>query len=466
MEITYKRELKHNYLIITPEETFYDSYEIRMMASNCIEGLLKFHLKQVDDRKSYYYEITSKQPLTRILEVKSLGAEELGSLITGIVRTLERMETYLLQEGQILLEPDFIYVEPENFTVYLCLVPGRQGIFPEEMTALLQYLLGKVNHQDKECVVMAYGLYQESLKDNYGMENLLRLTGRNRMKSEQPRQFEADKAAVSHLPEKSQDGNRKSELPLPRAEIKKERRRENEGEDDWDMAQKVSSGRKVMLHGILTVCAVFAAGPAVCWFLYGAAGIREYWPVLAAVDAGAVIYGIIRMMAAKIPNANLGESSYRERDGKEGYRETENTHQWQMIFQEEDEEETAVNEIKMKPVPDAEIEECSTVLLTETEQPSNYKCLRSKEAAIDDIVIAYVPFIIGKQEGLADCVLPCDAVSRLHARIDCEGEAYRITDLNSTNGTMVGGRLLEMNETVVLLPGDEVYIANIGFIFT
>ena len=118
--------------------------------------------------------------MTRLLEYQSLGAEELRCLITGIVRTLERMETYLLQEGQILLEPDYIYVEPENFTVYLCLIPGRQGIFPEEMTALLQYLLGKVNHQDKECVVMAYGLYQESLKENYGMGDLLRLTGRDK----------------------------------------------------------------------------------------------------------------------------------------------------------------------------------------------------------------------------------------------------------------------------------------------
>ena len=117
MEITYKRELKHNYLIITPEEAFYDSYEIRMLASNCIEGLLKFHVKQVDNRKSYYYEITSRQPLTRILEYQSLGAEHLRCLITGIVRTLERMETYLLQEGQILLEPEYIYVEPEYFSL-------------------------------------------------------------------------------------------------------------------------------------------------------------------------------------------------------------------------------------------------------------------------------------------------------------------------------------------------------------
>ena len=100
-----------------------------MLAANSMKGLLKFHVKQVDNRKSYYYEITSRRPLTRILEYQSLGAEHLRCLIAGIVRTLERMETYLLQEGQILLEPEYIYVEPEYFSVYLCLIPGRQGDF-------------------------------------------------------------------------------------------------------------------------------------------------------------------------------------------------------------------------------------------------------------------------------------------------------------------------------------------------
>ena len=61
MNVTYRREMKHNYLIIEPEISHYDSYEVQMMASNGIEGLLKFRLKQVDDRKLYCYEITSKQ---------------------------------------------------------------------------------------------------------------------------------------------------------------------------------------------------------------------------------------------------------------------------------------------------------------------------------------------------------------------------------------------------------------------
>lgn len=240
MEITYKRELKHNYLIITPEEAFYDSYEIRMLAANCIEGLLKFHVKQVDNRKSYYYEITSRQPLTRILEYQSLGAEQLRCLITGIVRTLERMETYLLQEGQILLEPEYIYVEPEYFSVYLCLIPGRQGGFPEEMTALLQYLLGKVNHQDKECVVMAYGLYQESLKENYGMADLLRLTGLDQAADRRSRQGEEWSTEENNWPDVEMEERGGDEFLRPVSRRKMETR----SEPEWKEHGKIVSENK------------------------------------------------------------------------------------------------------------------------------------------------------------------------------------------------------------------------------
>ena len=56
-------------------------------------------------------------------------------------------------------------------------------------------------------------------------------------------------------------------------------------------------------------------------------------------------------------------------------------------------------------------------------------------------------------------------VSRLHMRIDREGDEYRVTDLNSTNGTIVDGVLLEANETVKLRAGDEICIADMRYIF-
>ena len=447
MVVTYKRELKHNYLIIEPEEVFYDSYEVKMMAANCIEGLLKFHVKQVDNRKSYYYEITSRQPLSRLLECRNTGAEELRCIITGIARTLGRLDSYLLQEEQILLEPEFIYVEPERYEISLCLVPGRQGDFPGDMTRLLQYLLGKADHQDKECVVLAYGLYQESLKDNYGMNDLLKLLV-EKSGGEEERRYEAEE-----LPE---------EYGQPGKEAVFDSRYQERSKGEYDNREK----RHKNQAGTSLVCAaVMLGGPLFVWLLEGIEGIGKYWYFLVALDGLAVFVTVYRRLRGEEekeciirekPTAPEKIKNHRKA-GEKCIAKADEHDNWQIEFEEEE-----VDEPESAGMDD----EIGTVLLAETHKNAEIRCLRSMEKGIDDIVIAYVPFIIGKQEGLVDCVLNRDTVSRLHARIDREGEEYKITDLNSTNGTIVGKRILETNECAVLTPGEEVYIANIGFVFT
>lgn len=83
---------------------------------------------------------------------------------------------------------------------------------------------------------------------------------------------------------------------------------------------------------------------------------------------------------------------------------------------------------------------------------------------MEDILIPYFPFIIGKHEEWWLRFKP-QYGEPAHVRIDREGEEYRITDLNSTNGTMVGGRLLEANETAGICTGDEICIADLYFTF-
>ena len=81
MEIKYQREMRHNYLIIEPDSAETESYEIRMLEENKIQGLLNFYLKQIDEKIYYYYDITSRQPLSRMLDSRAVGAEELKTLI-------------------------------------------------------------------------------------------------------------------------------------------------------------------------------------------------------------------------------------------------------------------------------------------------------------------------------------------------------------------------------------------------
>ncbi len=434
MKAVYRREMKHNYLIMEPEENGYGSYEIHMMAANRIGGLLKFHVKQVDNQKLYYYEITSKQPLNRVLEYHSLGREELKKLIEDIGRTLDRLESYLLKEKLILLEPEYIYIEPEQFTVSLCLVPGRQVGFPEEMTGLLRYLLGKVNHQDKECVVMAYGLYQESLKENYGMKDLLEIAGKN-CSSEKG----SDESVLQTERDNKTEENLSSHILYSINEEIEERSRFFDG--------KVNG-----VVFIIPILAMFSIATAL-WLVFGMEGIRKFWygvPITGGFSAFAVL--AVWRKESRQPKEMMVKKEERGSQPAEGY-------DWQLTFEEEIKEKT--------PKPDTGDEEVfQTALLNDTTADKSIRYLRAVGTDLEDIAITYVPYLIGKQEGMVDCVLTGEAISRIHARIDREGEEYRISDLNSTNGTAVNGRVLETNETVSLKIGDEVFIANYPFIFT
>lgn len=78
----------------------------------------------------------------------------------------------------------------------------------------------------------------------------------------------------------------------------------------------------------------------------------------------------------------------------------------------------------------------------------------------EDFNINREVFVIGsKREGI-DGVLYEDTISRIHAQISHQEGEYYLEDLNSMNGTMLNGKLLDYKEKVKLHPGDEVCFAS------
>lgn len=442
MNVTYRREMKHNYLIIEQDKSGTEGYEIDMLKENQINGLLKFHLKQIDDHRYFYYEITSKQPLNRILEFHSLDKEELKGLITGIAQILNRLPVYLLKENQILLEPEFIYLEPEHFVVSLCLIPGRDIKFSQEMTELLRYLLGKVNHQDKECVVMAYALYQESLKDNYSIDTLTELVGSHNTSLEAGQ----ERGERNHLDLTESGEDQCGFTDAQREEIQII-------QEFAQSAQTKASGF-VAWKPLMISSAVMAVSAVLIWSIFGYGGVKKNWYIVLAAGILSSLFGIIK-------SGGKNELKHLVEDGTKGYSDyEEEQEEWQNAFYENKEEPQT--SLKSAGVEDL----MQTVLLTNNQRDTEVRILKAAGSGNQDIAITYTPYLIGKQEGLVDYVLEGEAISRIHAKIEKDGSDYLISDLNSTNGTYVNGRLLETNETVLLNMGDEIFIANFAFIFT
>ena len=80
-----------------------------------------------------------------------------------------------------------------------------------------------------------------------------------------------------------------------------------------------------------------------------------------------------------------------------------------------------------------------------------------------DICISCSSMIIGKIRQQADFVLDDEYISRIHARIEKNGEDVYVMDLNSTNGTFVNGERLQANERRRLQPSDEIAFGSITY---
>lgn len=439
MKISYQREFKYNYLIIDPEELIWQGYENQMLSQNQIEGILRFKLRQKDDGVRFYYEINSKQPIARILESRSIRAEEIRMLVIGILGVLERMELYLLREGSILLEPEYLYVDPDSFRVWLCLVPGMRRDFPEAFSRFLEYLLGSVDHQDKESVVLAYGLYQETRKENYGLEDIKRLLQQEKGRNSQ----EAGNVTVQRNLERENRQNEEYGTGIC-----------EDGKnwlDVWqnkDRKREVQQKTELRSYGSKIQLQEKAAKQKSLWkrwknHIFHKPGKEEISPARVPKEM------IIRedRISSWFPPAEesgsdkgntilMADQAALYSSAKPGYNKEHQVQTGQ-----------------------------GTVLLADFSSETGQRMLRTLDSDGENIPLPYYPFIIGKQDNLVDYKLDRETVSRLHVRIDQAGEAYRIKDLNSTNGTFLRGRLLENNEEAELHTGDEVCIARYRYRF-
>ena len=69
-------------------------------------------------------------------------------------------------------------------------------------------------------------------------------------------------------------------------------------------------------------------------------------------------------------------------------------------------------------------------------------------------------FYIGKSSTNDYCITGNSAVSRKHAVISYNDDEYYLSDLGSTNGTLVNGERIDNGIEKKLMDGDEIVLAD------
>ena len=456
MRAEYKRDMNHNYLILYGEDEINtDSYQVRMLVGNVIPSLLKCRIQGMDGRFLVYFDITSKQALSVLYEEKKMGVEDLRLIFGGFVKAMEDAAEYLMNPGQFIISPEYIYTDIEKQEIYFCMMPGYEKDIKEQFQFLTEYILPKIDHQDQDAVILGYGVYKRAMEDSFHLEHikeeLYKTQGQQGTTTTKAEQMKTE----SEQRQESEDFNPEEEGFWENEEINQEFVRDGEKSKRLSLPQKT---------GVIVLAAILLCGIA-------ATTLMGYLPYL---ETGTILGIIIVLVACvmlfvyvskikKKPGA-LRQGREEERDNPKGITgkvPTDQTDQSQNTIK-------SVVKSTNKPVVKSSqlhADYGETVVLSAGAVSGPASLVSKEPGELATIYINEDLTVIGKLETACDAVISLPTVSRIHAKIKKKEDAYYLTDMNSRNGTAVNGRLLLPDEEYQLEPEDEVAFAQARYIF-
>ncbi len=419
-------------MVVRSEPGMNDIYTTRMLSGNKIPGLLRFQEKWLDGTSLFYYDITSKQPLSRMTERRKMKADEIRTLISDLILVLRQMERYLLDEQRICLKPDYIYIDPETFHGSFCMIPGHSSEFTREFLDFAQYILDHVDHSDGDAVVLAFAVFRESRKENFGVEDIERCM-----------EVRIRPAEIMEVPIQKTDEISIEEVQIP-----------DKKEYEYPVVQhEMNQERSKPIVFCIAVVGGMLVIPIICVAVFGLRQLLQWKWIIFALEIMVATVGMAAYYFLRSGGSDRVES------GEIAEFELEEL-VWEMA---EEEEKGRVEQVSTLTENETEDTMQTVLLISQSEIQAKRKLHSLADGK--EIPIGYFPFLIGKNKGLVDLCLNEPGVSRLHAKIERDDTGFFITDLNSTNGTKVNGLLLEANEQRQLRIGDELSFSGILFRF-
>ena len=175
--VRYERNNGVNYAVIDTKEEWKceDDYEVKMLMLNTPEYFLHITMNYIDEKNSIYYDISSKQQLSKLFEYGKVTMEDVKSLFDNISRMVRVVDEYMLNLDRVILNPQDIYVSlsDKKYSFMYSPVAGEKDFY-DKMRSLFEYILERFDHSVKKSrLVKFYEIYQRILVRDYTPDKLM-----------------------------------------------------------------------------------------------------------------------------------------------------------------------------------------------------------------------------------------------------------------------------------------------------
>lgn len=454
--VSYERDMNHNYMVLYQCDFFEKSknngcdYRMKMLLQNKIKGLLPITHRQINGENKYYYEINSLQPLDRLIEKHELKYGDLRTVLLGCIHLFERLEEYLLSGEQIIIKPEFIYVNVENMEPNFVCYPDYTSNVRLSFMEFIDILLAHIDHTDEDAVMLGYQAYRYTRNPNYVLNEI--------------KKYFIPKNDVVKGSDEIENSEIHNKNPDSFVLVNNEYKTYDSNDDDSDYVEYKNKGDiKELIGGIFCVFVALCAGAVIfgarILHYYQLSGDNELY-MYGAVAMALVAAVLFFMCYVKTVRQNREIAMLNEENEESVYEE---------LIQ-RDVVHNLTNERK-KEMPHAMNYSEKSVMYS-----NNTVCLGNE--AIEErvlrgringkeisIALDCLPLTIGKLGGVSDFIINDNAVSKMHARFEEHEGKVCVCDLNSTNGTVHNGELIAIQTPVALVPGDTLRFGRSCFTY-
>lgn len=172
MQAEYRKENADTYLWVLQEKEEVSGYLEKMLQYNPGEGRLECRKRQENGREFYCYHITGKKALNGVYAMKPIGEKQIREILRRIFKIVDDAKDYLLEENDFVLLPEYIFTTIPQMEVELCYVPGYGIPLKEQLEGLFEYLLNRVDYEDKIAVELLYDCYLLCLQEKSGIREI------------------------------------------------------------------------------------------------------------------------------------------------------------------------------------------------------------------------------------------------------------------------------------------------------